>query len=202
MLNTTISSHWANEQREVLLFGRDRNKGVFATNQEGDTSAYHLKLTFLKNILLHLIIPNLIKIYIYFLNKIKKPWRPNTCATHTAGDPTLAQHHCRRPNVGAPSSHVAGLNVIAGDPSNQPTVCCRPAPRHTTVASARPTLPVFIVLGFFVANLPVPLHRRRSTSHLDSPVPLARHLDSNASEYKARSKSTRPRPVWSRAAGR
>jgi hypothetical protein len=49
----------------MLLFGRGRNKGVFATNQEGDTSTYHLKLTFLKNIQLHLIIPNLIKKYIF-----------------------------------------------------------------------------------------------------------------------------------------
>jgi hypothetical protein len=51
--------------REVLLFGRGRNKGVFATNQESDTSAYHLNLTFMKNIQLHLIIPNLIKKYIF-----------------------------------------------------------------------------------------------------------------------------------------
>jgi hypothetical protein len=54
-----------NALREVLVFGCGRNKGFFATNQEGDTSAYHLKLTFLKNIQLHLIIPNLIKIYIF-----------------------------------------------------------------------------------------------------------------------------------------
>jgi hypothetical protein len=47
------------------MFGCGRNKGVFATNQEGDTSAYHLKHRFLKNIQLHLIIPNLIKIYIF-----------------------------------------------------------------------------------------------------------------------------------------
>jgi hypothetical protein len=36
-----------------------------------------------------------------------------------SGKTTPAQHHCRRPNAGAPSTHVAGLNVIAGDPSNQ-----------------------------------------------------------------------------------
>jgi hypothetical protein len=83
----------------------------------------------------HSIIPDYTKFNknIYFLNKIKKPRRPNTYATHTAEDPTPAQHHCWRPNVGAPSTHVAGLNVVAGDPSNQPTVCRRPAPCHTTV---------------------------------------------------------------------
>jgi hypothetical protein len=161
----------------VLLFGRGKNKGVFTTNQEGDTLAYHLKLTFLKNIQLHLI-PNLIKKYIYFLNKIKKPRRPNTCATHTAEDPTPVQHHCWRPNTGAPSTHVAGLNVIARDPSNQPTVCHRPAPPTLSFVEsmpARPTLPVFVVLGFsnplfFGFSWQVAANFRRRSPGISSPL--------------------------------
>jgi hypothetical protein len=109
----------------VLLFGRGRNKGVFVTNQEGDTSAYHLNLTFLKNIQLHLIIPNLIK-NIY----IKKLRRPN-----------MRLPHRQRPNAGA--------TPLQETQRRQPTnslLQTRTTPHYRS--PARPTLPVFVILGF------------------------------------------------------
>ena len=147
---------------------------------------------------------------IYFLNKIKKPQRPNTGATHTAGVTPLPEtqrrssinarrqpkRHCRRPKQPANSL-----------PQTRTTPHCR---FSSFLVSPILCSLVFLVFGFswqVVANF-----RRRSpgTSSFPPfnlsprlpPSPPACRLDSNASEYKARSRLARPRPAWSRAAGR